>query len=93
MEFEQVIGLVSSVVGRGWQGLITLYVAWAVIKQFKVWQDKREAEAKGLKHNPNPEVHEAIDASILPLRGDIAELRNDIGDVRDRVSRLEGRLE
>jgi len=88
-----IIETVSTLVGRGWQGLITLYVVWAVIKQFRVWQEKRDRAAQGLKHNPSPEIHDAIEDAIAPLRADIAELRSVVGDVRDRVSRIEGHLD
>jgi ABC-type proline/glycine betaine transport system substrate-binding protein len=91
--FIKLLEVVAPFVRGGWQGLITLYVVWAVVKQFKSWQEKRDREARGLGHNPSAEVHDAIEDAVRPLREDVARLRSDVADVRDRVSRVEGHLD
>ena len=98
----------------GWQGIATLYVTWAFLRQIREWQTQRARAGNGngnggaitgntlvpaRKHNPSPEVHEAIDAAVGPLHDDILNIREDLTaisrdilGVAQRVSKIEGKL-
>ncbi len=77
---HHLVDLISSLVGRGWQGLITLYVVWAVIKQFRVRRGK---------HNPSPEFH----AALKPIEARLIRIESSVGHVDRRVARIEGHLD
>lgn len=99
----------------GWQGIATLYVTWAFLRQIREWQTQRARAGNGndngagtgnvldiaprKKHNPSPEVHEAIDMAVAPIHDDILSVREDLAainrdilGVAQRVSKIEGKL-
>ena len=80
----QLVGLIGAFVDRGWQGLITLYVAWAVIKQFRAWKIERNGE-----HNPSKEFHDALE----PLDSRLTRIEQTVMKVDRRVARIEGHLD
>jgi hypothetical protein len=91
---QLLIDQVTELVSNGWTGLITLYVVWAVIKQFRVWKSERKSERKSNgKHNPSPEVHSAIDAAVNPINARLTRVEDSIARIDRRVARMQGHLD
>ena len=77
---QHLVELIGSLAGKGWQGLITLYVVWAVINQFRIRRGK---------HNPSPEFH----AALKPMEARLIRIESSLGQVDRRVARIEGHLD